>query len=132
MGVVVEVEMVLIEVRKHATVDSFADEVIGDLADVCIAACADTVFEVGVSNVGIIMVGVAVIALEFVVPISCTAGPLASIVVSVLVDAFGGMLAAVTIFVVTGVSFCALVKVKVNVLTVEIRMSAPLEKLLRL
>ena len=91
---------------------------------------------VGVSDVEIIVAAAAVIALEFVVPESCGVDVLTDMLVGVVGNSLSGVLAGVTSCVVPGIGVDVLTEINVNVLTavttVEIAVSAPLEKSLRL
>ena len=126
----VEAEAVVIEVWTNVVAAWLIDMVANKLADGCINGCAD--MPVGVSDVAIIVVGVAVIALEFAVPVSCAVDFMADTIVGVLSDALTGELTGVPICVVSGTGVDTLAEVNVDILaalmTVEIVISAPLEK----
>ena len=127
----VGVEVVIIEVWTNVMVDSLVDVVMS-----VIDAYTDILLEVCVSDVEIIVVSAAVIALEFAVPVSCAGDVLGVILVGVLVNALADVLTGVIICLVFGIvvdSFCGVnVNVLKAVITVDIGMPTPLEKLLLL
>ena len=100
MGMLVEAEVVVMAVWRNVVVDSLVEVVTDELADILmIGACADIM--VGASDgsdVGIIVVAAAVIALEIVVPVLCTTDVLAGMVFRVLVNVLHGVLAGVIRF----------------------------------
>ena len=75
------------------------------LADVLIDTCGEILVEVGISDVGIIVVANAMISLEFAVPVSCL---ITGMMVVVLVDVLPGVMAGVMIGIVTGIDIDAL------------------------
>ena len=117
MGMLVEVEVVVMAVWRNVVVNLLVDVVTDELADVLmIRACADILVGVsGGSNVGIIVVAAAVIALEFVVPVLCTVDVLAGMLIGVLVNVLHGMLAGVIICVLPSIGVDTLAKVNFNV-----------------
>ena len=112
MDMFVEVEVVVIRVQTNVVVDSLFDVMANDLGDVFIDVYADILLEVGVSDVRIIVVSTLVIALKFAVPVSCAGDDLSTMLVGAFCEVNVNVLAAV--------------------MTVDIDMLTPLEKLLLL
>ena len=115
-------------------VDPLICVVTDNLADAFIGVYNDILLEVGVSDVEIIVVSAAVIALKFAVPVPCAVDVLRAMLVGVLVDILAGVLPGLIICLVFSIDVEVLPEVSVNVLaavaTGDIAMSAPLENLL--
>ena len=130
----IEVEVVIIGKMciNVVVVGLLIDVPIDELVDIFIVVCDDTLVEIGVSDVGIIVVGAQVVVSEFAVTVSCAGDVLAGVVGGVPIDAFSGVLAGVIIFVVSGIGVGALAEVNVElmsaVMNVRIGMSIPSKK----
>ena len=107
--------VMVIEFPTNVVVDLSIDFVTDDLADGFIGVYADILLEVGVSDVRIIAVSAAVIALEFAVPVSCASDVWTGVVVDVLVDVLTSMSAGEIICVRPGIGVDPLAEVSVNV-----------------
>ena len=120
MDMFIELEVVVINVRSNVVFDAWIDTI------------TDILVVVSVSDVDIIAVAAAVIALEFVVPKSCAVDILAGMLVGLVGDVLADVLAGVTICVVPGIGVAVLTEANANILatitTLEIAVPAPLEK----